>query len=159
MCIFSDYIFTLSLMLKPTANNFILIAPMCLSSHFTRVGAKAPVANIKCHRDAAKSCSSCSATRTLYSPARPCCCLHPPLPPALSSWATHPSLIPGIQKIQLLFENICRRLYYIWVRNAHWVCSFPFKILYGYQIPIQSKYFPSKRSKQNISIILNWWAE
>ena len=159
MCIFSDYIFTLSLMLKPAANNFILIAPMCLSSHFTRVGAKAPVANIKCHRDAAKSCSSCSATRTLYSPARPCCCLHPPLPPALSSWATHPSLIPGIQKIQLLFENICRRLYYIWMRNPHWVCSFPFKILYGYQIPIQSKYFPSKRSKQNISIILNWWAE
>ena len=111
-------------MLKPAANNFILIAPMCLSSHFTRVGAKAPVANIKCHRDAAKSCSSCSATRTLYSPARPCCCLHPPLPPALSSWATHPSLIPGIQKIQLLFENICRRLYYIWMRNPHWVCSF-----------------------------------
>ena len=84
---------------------------MCLSSHFTRVGAKAPVANIKCHRDAAKSCSSsCSATQTLYSPARPhCYCLHPPPPPALSSWATHPSLIPGIQKIQMLFENISRR--------------------------------------------------
>ena len=107
-------------MLKPAANNLILIAPMCLSSHFTRVGTKAPVANIKCHRDAAKSCSSsCSATRTLYSPARPhCYCLHPPPSPALSSWATHPSLIPGIQKIQMLFENISRRFMstvHIWV--------------------------------------------
>ena len=129
-------------MLKPAANNFILIAPMCLSSHFTRVGAKAPVANIKCHRDAAKSCSSCSATRTLYSPARPCCCLHPPLPPALSSWATHPSLIPGIQKIQLLFENICRRLYYIWVRNPHWVCSFSFQNIIWISDSHSIKVFP-----------------
>ena len=117
MCIFSGHTFTLSLMLEPAANNLILIAPMCLSSHFTRVGTKAPVANIKCHRDAAKSCSSCSATRTLYSPARPhCCCLRPPPPPALSSWATHPSLIPGIQKIQMLFENISRQFMYLYLQ-------------------------------------------